>query len=152
MDAKPCYKCHCVKPIDQFYPHKQMRDGRLNQCKECSKKSATEHRLANLEKVRQYDRMRASMPHRMAAAKKIQERWNKAHPDRRAANVKLGNAVRDGRVKPWPVCAIHDCSSKPEGHHPDYGTPLQVVWLCAAHHKQAHAMTRKLLEAAECAV
>lgn len=33
-----------------------------------------------------------------------------------------------------------DCS-KPEAHHPDYANPLDVVWLCPAHHKQAHALT-----------
>jgi hypothetical protein len=32
----------------------------------------------------------------------------------------------------------HD--EKPEAHHPDYSAPLDVVWLCSAHHKQAHAL------------
>lgn len=65
------------------------------------------------------------------------------HPERHKARTMFGNAVRDGRVIPWPICAIPDCCGKPQGHHPDYSRPLDVVWLCDAHHKAAHAMVRK---------
>lgn len=65
------------------------------------------------------------------------------HPDRHQARVSFGNAVRDGRVIPWPVCAIPECCGKPHGHHPDYSRPLDVVWLCDKHHKEAHALVRK---------
>lgn len=61
-------------------------------------------------------------------------------PERHHARISLGNAVRDGRVIPWPVCAIPDCECKPQAHHPDYSRPLDVVWLCAAHHREAHAI------------
>jgi hypothetical protein len=64
-------------------------------------------------------------------------------PERHHARTTLGNAVRDGRVIPWPVCAVPDCCGKPQGHHPDYSRPLDVVWLCDAHHKAAHAMVRE---------
>lgn len=61
-------------------------------------------------------------------------------PDRNRARTALGNAVRDRRVIPWPVCAIPECDDKPQAHHPDYDRPLDVVWLCQSHHKQAHAL------------
>lgn len=65
------------------------------------------------------------------------DEWKKSNPERRAANVKVGNAVRDGRLRKQP-CWV--CGAKAVAHHPDYSRPLDVVWLCQPHHKQTHAL------------
>ena len=138
---KICFKCKHQKSLKDFYKHSQMKDGHLNKCKDCTKQDV--HGLRHgksREKVLAYDRERAKKPNRIDAAKVIFERWKAQNPERRAAQSYLGNAVKTGKVFKWPVCALPECDKQPEAHHPDYSKPLSVVWLCSAHHKQAHAL------------
>lgn len=143
---KTCFKCLCSLPLEAFYKHAAMGDGRLGKCKGCTKKDATKHRLENLEHIRQYDKRRASQPHRVAKRLEIFKRYKEEFPNRVKATNAVNNAVRDKRLEKWPcqVCG----EAKSVAHHPDYDRPLDVVWLCQAHHKQAHALTYKHKEAA----
>lgn len=137
---KTCFKCQESKPLTEFYKHPAMGDGLLGKCKECTKSDAKEHRAANLDKYRQYDRERASLPHRMELAKRVHAEWKQDYPERRAAHMKVLYALRSGKLERQP-CWI--CGAKAEAHHPDYSMPLDVVWLCPSHHKQAHAQARE---------
>lgn len=97
------------------------------------------------------------MPHRVAARsayqnteqgkaamRKARMKYRMMNPDRRKAHELLGNAVRDKKVIPWPVCAVPDCrETKVEGHHADYTNPLGVTWLCKFHHLQLHKEHRE---------
>lgn len=109
-------------------------------CKPCWRKQVTANRASKEGYYRAYDRARASEPQRRANAARVIERWKLQFPKRRAAQVAVGNAVRDGRLAQWP-CLI--CGAKAEAHHADYDNPLGVTWLCSVHHKAAHAATRK---------
>ena len=140
MSFKRCFKCGVTMPLSAFYRHEQMGDHHLNKCKECTKKDTTANRIARIDYYRQYDRVRASQPHRRKKNKETAAEWRKEHPKRRAAQITLGNAVRVGKVIPLP-CFV--CGEKAEAHHPDYDAPLDVVWLCPPHHKQAHALSRR---------
>lgn len=143
-----CKFCQTVKAPDMFYACNR------NKCKECTKQAARKHRLENLERVRAYDRMRGSMPHRVAARAEYSKtqayaqshaaaarKWSEKHPERRKANILVGNAVRDGRLKKQPCWCCGDIA---QAHHPDYSRPLDVVWLCTTHHDEAHAVTQEL--------
>lgn len=138
MTDKVCAVCGERKRIDQFYPSKKARDGRQSDCKECRKVAVKKCRSNNIEYYRAYDRERSNLPHRLEQAVRISKRWKEMNPARRKAQVMLGNAVRDGRVEKQP-CFI--CGDRAEAHHPDYSAPLDVVWLCSVHHKQAHHNT-----------
>jgi len=147
---KTCFKCLQSLPLEAFYKHSAMGDGRLGKCKECTKSDVKKHRLENLERIRAYDKMRGSIPHRVAARKEYAktEAGRAAHrkalkvskerfPERAAARYKVSNAIRDGRLKRLP-CLV--CGDTAEAHHPDYSRPLDVMWLCQPHHKETHAL------------
>ena len=131
---KKCFKCKRVLPLSMFYKHPQMGDGHLNKCKECTVLDVRLYRDGNGEKIRAYDRARASDRHKVE--------FKDRHPLKKAAQTTLGNAVKYGKVvKPqfcircWSVGKIH-------GHHRDYSRPLDVIWLCPRCHAIEHE-TRK---------
>lgn len=141
-----CKQCLQAKTAADFYSSNKSR------CKE----SVKANRVAKIDYYRGYDRMRGSMPHRVAARAAYQEteaykeshlsannKYRNSHPLRNTARNAVNNAVRDKRLTPWPVCAVPDCICKPEAHHPDYSRPLDVVWLCDLHHKEAHNIAKE---------
>ena len=95
MDRKVCFKCEEEKDLDEFYPHPKMKDGHVNKCKECNKTDNTKHRDKNLDKIRQYDRDRSTLPHRKALNAKISERFCRENPEKRKAhNAALANKIK----------------------------------------------------------
>ena len=134
---KTCFKCLCAKPLTEFYKHSAMGDGHLGKCKECTKADVKQHRQENWEHVRAYDRMRASQPHRVAMRQRIVADYLEQFPNHKKANSAVRSALRSGRLRKQP-CWV--CGQSAVAHHPDYDRPLDVVWLCQPHHKQAHAL------------
>ena len=149
MSAKVCFKCKVEKPVTDFYVHPAMGDRRLGKCKECTKADVRANYQANVEKYREYDRERATLPHRVAArlayaatdaGRQAANRGKKAYLDRnpikRAAHVAVGNAIRDGKLvrMPCEVCGTEVA----QAHHDDYSKPLDVRWLCTTHHAEWH--------------
>ncbi len=153
---KKCFKCGQEKPIEEYYKHPQMRDGRLGKCKDCTKKENRGNRQSKIEYYKKYDRWRASLPHRVKARKdyletekgrliltKSQKNWLKNSLHKRSASHCIGNAVRDKKIIKPAYCSL--CKmEKPriEGHHWDYSKPLQVIWLCTQCHQFIHSLIR----------
>lgn len=131
---KVCFKCNIEKPVEQFYSHPEMADGRLNKCKDCTKKDVKSHYSKNRKKIAVYMKKRQSKPERKAAMSVYSKRRRERNPQVYAARYKLNNAVRDGRVVRLPC--IHCGNPKSEGHHHDYSKPLDVVWLCFKCHRE----------------
>jgi hypothetical protein len=138
-----CKTCACEKEPSCFYASQPRK------CKECVKASVREHRAANVDHYREFDRRRAQDPGRVAARLAYQQteafqeshrkacrKWGGDNPERRRAQIKVSNAIRDGRLIRQPCACCGELEV--EGHHPDYGAPLDVVWLCPPHHRQLH--------------
>lgn len=151
-DSKICFKCEIDKPLSEFYKHKEMQDGHLNKCKNCTKLDTKANTLKNYDYYAEYDRQRAMIPHRVearqkysqteqgkAAFRKAREKWGENNVIKRAASIIVGNAVRDGKiVKEYKCqnCAIQN--ARIHGHHDDYAYPMIVRWLCAKCHTKWH--------------
>lgn len=54
-------------------------------------------------------------------------------------NYTSNNAVRDGVLTPQP-CEFCGTTERVHKHHTDYSKPLEVVWLCEAHHMRLHEL------------
>lgn len=125
-----CARCHAEKAPFEFYAKDRT-------CKVCRCALVRANRAANVEHYREHDRRRSSLPHRRELNRTITAAWREQHPQRRAAQVAVGNAIRDGKLQRWP-CEV--CGAKAHAHHVNYDAPLLVTWLCPPHHKAAHLL------------
>lgn len=141
-----CAKCSVDKDPAEFY-------ARDRTCKECRKALVRQNRAQKANYYREYDKQRANQPDRVAARlayskteagreahKKAKRRYIERNPLRRAAQVALCNAVRDGRVWRAPCCMAPGCfnQGRLHGHHTHYDNALSVVWLCIPCHAEVH--------------
>lgn len=65
-----------------------------------------------------------------------QQRWRKRNPRSYLAHLTVRNAMRLGLLERQPCEVCGD--PKSEAHHDDYDRPLDVTWLCRAHHRAVH--------------
>ncbi len=148
---KICRECHTEKELNEFYKHFRMGDGYLNKCIACVKNRVTKHRNENLEKIREYDKSRAMLPHRVQARKEYSntekgkiaktralKNYHERYPLKRASHVITGNAIRDGKLVRPSSCSECASTEKIEAHHDDYTKPLDVRWLCRKCHYKWH--------------
>jgi hypothetical protein len=136
---KKCFKCGLEKPLTDFYGHPQMGDGSLGKCKECTKVDVRANRLANVDYYREYDRMRASLPHRRQNVKRVVKNWRAKHPGRGKAH----HAAERHHRKAPDACQMCGLQKRLERHHPDYALPLLIVWLCKPCHVIADRVRRE---------
>jgi len=130
--SKVCFKCDKEKQLTEFYKHPRMADGHVNKCKECNKLDVAEHRIVNIDKIRAYDRGRGNRQD-----VEYLRAYRKRYPKKYKAHGMLNRQIRAGNMscKPCEICG----DSNSVGHHDDYDKPLDVRWLCQAHHKQWHS-------------
>jgi len=155
---KVCFKCFVEKPLSDFYVHKEMADGHLNKCKDCTKKDVFLHRELNLEKVREYDRNRPNREERVKTncarisrlckedkdfskrVSDIKRKWAVLNQHKRKAQSAASNAVRGGKLQKKTLCEHCLLEKKLQKHHWSYDEQhwLDVIWLCTSCHGKEH--------------
>lgn len=128
MKKKLCFRCEDEKPINEFYAHPKMKDGLLNKCKDCTKRDVKDRRFGpNREAILAYDRERGN-------------RWRPGYEkELRKKNPEKYKAYIISQRMPRKPCAVCGKTKRVHKHHFDYSKPKEVLFLCAAHHRQIHA-------------
>ena len=73
-----------------------------------------------------------------AAMREGQAAYVARYPERRAARVAVGNALRSGRMQRPATCSACGGVTRLHAHHDDCSRPLDVRWLCVPCHEVAH--------------
>ena len=145
---KQCTKCLETKPFDRFRKNDAMLDGHTSWCKPCQNKANEATKKKNIESFRAKERAWYEKNKETILARR-RELYVAKHgkrvqltPEevriRSVVRKKTRRAVAQGLLEKTPC---HVCgSAEVEAHHPDYSLPLNVVWLCKAHHKEVHDM------------
>lgn len=147
VKIRTCKICGATSQKVKFY------GGVTNRCSECHKRAIRANRAANLEYYRAYDAKRfqddpkrkqaniayAKTPAGKEGIRKSRIKWKSQNPNKRAAHVILGHAVRDKKILKPKNCSICGASKgRIHGHHSDYTKPLDVIWCCAQCHTDIH--------------
>jgi hypothetical protein len=138
---KTCFKCARRLPLEQFYRHPAMADGRLGKCKGCAKQDVRENYSATREQKREYDRTRCRTPERKESLRRSRTSSRTRRPDKYAAQLMAKAAVESGFLRRLPCAVCGD--ERTDGHHENYSKPLDLVWLCRTHHMRRHAELRE---------
>jgi hypothetical protein len=149
---KTCCKCRAVKPLAEFYKQRDKADGHQSACKACKAECQAAYHAKNTDRVRAskvaYNAKNADRKREYQAAYEKTDagravrarsalKYRAEHPERIKAKNAVTHAIQAGRLTPQPCFC---CGAKAEAHHPNYDAPLDVVWLCPPHHRQAHAI------------
>jgi len=131
---KTCFKCGIEKPLIEFYVHKEMADGHLNKCKDCTKSDVSKKHIENskskeyVEKERKRGRQKY---HRLyvgtsKSKKHSNLKWEFKYPEKRKAS------LASQRIKkPFEGAEKHHWSYNDEHFK-------CVIWLSKKHHMKAH--------------
>lgn len=124
--TKVCFKCNKEKPLSQFYVHKEMKDGHLNKCKDCTKLDTITYRKTNPFGYFQTRLKTHSKNPTKYNARKVVE-----------AAILAGVMIKPDVCDKCGTVNEHHGKCKLHAHHKDHNFPLSVVYLCPKCHAEA---------------
>jgi hypothetical protein len=139
---KKCTSCGETKSVLDFYKHATITGAYAARCKRCARAATMESRAKKRDELLERQRIHQRNFSPEVRKRRIEKRtqYRAEYPERYAAAQALNVATRSGKIVPQP-CFV--CGEKAEAHHPDYSRPLDVVWLCQPHHREAHAIVKR---------
>lgn len=137
MKTKKCFKCGHEKPLEDFYAHAQMADGRVNKCKSCNKKDVKD----NSEKLKEdpdyiaKERARGREKYKRLGYKTL---YTKTAEERREINEKHVKYPEKRRAK-TAACRIQTPKGM-EKHHWSYNEEhfKDIIFLSTTNHAKLH--------------
>jgi hypothetical protein len=120
---KYCPNCAYCIPVEEFHKDSSRYDGLSRQCKYHANKRFRKASGSLLYKDRKAKAMRG---------------YRKRNPEKSRARDILTQAVGRGKLTRPNVCSKCNVQCIPQGHHPDYSKPLEVIWLCVDCHTEVH--------------
>lgn len=124
-DELRCCTCKEIKPVHEFNrdaSRGKRRQYRSDKCRICE----------NTKRARYYLRNKTD-----------RERNRKSMKARATSRVYFAKQKGQLIKKPCEVCG----AEQTDAHHDDYAKPLEVRWLCRAHHRQWHVKHGEALNA-----
>ncbi len=123
-----------------------MGDGHLGKCKDCTRRGVEERRKrlestdlewALKEKKRMREKSAKTRANGTASpqSKESIKKWSQLNKHKIRAHDLVYKAVRSGKLLKLNCF----CGLPANAHHEDYSKPLDVIWLCHAHHMELHA-------------
>lgn len=138
--VKTCRTCHSMRPLEAFAKHRLSKDGHQYHCKSCVAVGRKRKRPVMSPEQIEADRRRRAEPHRRESNLAAVVRWQANHPEAGHARRALKRAVKIGAVTPAACCEAKGCTEeRVQGHHSSYKQARRATWLCASHHRRAHA-------------
>lgn len=109
------------------------------------KKERAEWQRKYYQKNKEYIKAREKAYNQTEKGLAVQNKSKKKHiknnPEKHQARVEVFKALKRGDLLK-ELCIV--CGKeKSHGHHEDYNKPLEVIWLCAQHHKDFHYYKNK---------
>jgi len=127
----------------------KVNDGRKAECKDCVhdyyianqasiKQRMAEYRRDHVEEIAIANKKYRQSHRHSVNANNMAYKKRRGNAIKRRAHVFLKRMIDKGRIIRPNKCSLCRKECKPDGHHPDYFDPLNVIWLCRKCHKLVH--------------